>query len=340
MSKCTNAIIRRSMIVRRRRRIGSSSSTTTASLSSPAASTSVSLLKLSSSINNDDGSMNLNMIVRSLSSSKTAATTTTADTINNNDNNNEGGKPQRRRRQRSKNQNKQLSSLSKNEQSKLLIRELVKDLQLLRQRLIMKQQQQQRGDDHGDDENHRHRLAALDVFHRIQMAERRNLLYPSNRHRYEMTKVAELILEILSGGYNCYFNYNNDDGGVIKKKMRRRRRRRSMFDECMGILDWMKRHKLQLQQVHCEYAILAATKEGKWKDAVRLFRNSIDPDESESDDTGYTPYNASSNKFPVGMYAIARSAQEDRRRSDGAGVGLRDGSARAIAFRDGHLCKK
>lgn len=76
------------------------------------------------------------------------------------------------------------------------------------------------------------------------------------------------------------------------------------FDECQRILTLLQAWNLDLQQGHCQYAITAAAREGRWKEAANIFWSHIDPD-----DSGYTPVDVNVAN-PVGLYAIARYAQE------------------------------
>lgn len=109
-------------------------------------------------------------------------------------------------------------------------------------------------------------------------------LRPSGKHRLELTVLFERILKIYSE------SLSTDDNSV--------------FEECTVVLKMMSECKLELQHKHCEYAILAAGREERWKDAADLFWSHIDPE-----DSGYIPFDVDVSN-PVGLYAIARFAQD------------------------------
>jgi hypothetical protein len=108
-------------------------------------------------------------------------------------------------------------------------------------------------------------------------------LRPSGKHRLELTVLFERILK------NYSDSLSTDDVSV--------------FEECTVVLNMMNEWKLELQHKHCEYAILAAGREERWKDAADLFWSHIDPE-----DSGYIPFDVDVSN-PVGLYAIARFAQ-------------------------------
>jgi hypothetical protein len=109
-------------------------------------------------------------------------------------------------------------------------------------------------------------------------------LRPTDKHRNELTVLFERILKIYSK------SLSTDDVSV--------------FEECTVVLKMMNEWKLELQHNHCEYAILAAGREERWKDAADLFWSHIDPE-----DSGYIPFDVDVSN-PVGLYAIARAAQD------------------------------
>jgi hypothetical protein len=109
-------------------------------------------------------------------------------------------------------------------------------------------------------------------------------LRPSGKHRLELTVLFERILKIYSE------SLSTDDVSVS--------------EECTEVLTMMNEWTLELQHKHCEYAILAAGREERWKEAADIFWSHIDPE-----DSGYIPYDVDVSN-PVGLYAIARFAQD------------------------------
>jgi hypothetical protein len=108
-------------------------------------------------------------------------------------------------------------------------------------------------------------------------------LRPSGKHRLELTVLFERILKI----YSESLPTNND----------------SVFEASTEVLKMMNEFNLELQHKHCDYAILTAGREERWKEAADLFWSHIDPE-----DSGYIPFDVDVSN-PVGLYAIARFAQ-------------------------------
>jgi hypothetical protein len=169
---------------------------------------------------------------------------------------------------------------------KVVLRELVGSLQYL----------QQRYDDLEDlpsiwvnnlpalDERRQERFQRTrQVIGQIREHVKDGTIRPSSKHRLEVTVLFERILKIYSE------SLSTDDVSV--------------FEECNVVLDMMNEWKLELQHKHCEYAILAAGREERWKEAADLFWSHIDPE-----DSGYIPFDVDASN-PVGLYAIARFAQ-------------------------------
>jgi hypothetical protein len=124
----------------------------------------------------------------------------------------------------------------------------------------------------------------LRVLGQIREHVKDGTLRPSGKHRHELTVLFERILKLYSE------SLSTDDTSV--------------FEECTVVLKMMNEWKLELQHNHCEYAILAAGREERWKDAADLFWSHIDPE-----DCGYIPFDMDVSN-PVGLYAIARFAQD------------------------------
>jgi hypothetical protein len=122
------------------------------------------------------------------------------------------------------------------------------------------------------------------VLRQIRDHVRDDTLRPSGKHRHELTVLLERVLKLYSE------SLSTDDVSV--------------FEECNVVLEMMNEWKLELQHKHCEYAILAAGREERWKDAANIFWSHIDPE-----DCGYIPFDVDVSN-PVGLYAIARFAQE------------------------------
>lgn len=79
------------------------------------------------------------------------------------------------------------------------------------------------------------------------------------------------------------------------------------FKASRDVLAILRMCRLDVQPPHYEHAILAAARESRWKEAAELFRMRTDPDSH-----GYSPVHISVRE-PVGLYAIARDAQLQRK---------------------------
>jgi hypothetical protein len=135
-----------------------------------------------------------------------------------------------------------------------------------------------------DDRRQKRFQETRQVLGQIQEHVKDGTLRPSGKHRLELTVLFERILKLYSE------SLSTDDFSV--------------FEECTVVLKLMNEWKLELQHKHCEYAILAAGREERWKDAADLFWSHIDPE-----DCGYNPFDVDVSN-PVGLYAIARFAQD------------------------------
>lgn len=78
----------------------------------------------------------------------------------------------------------------------------------------------------------------------------------------------------------------------------------SLFDESQVVLTTLENWNLDIRSRHYENAIVLANRENRFKEAADLFLRQIDPE------AGYNPVNVSIAK-PHGLYAIARTAQEE-----------------------------
>jgi hypothetical protein len=111
-------------------------------------------------------------------------------------------------------------------------------------------------------------------------------LRPSGKHRHEVSRLLEKIFHLYSESVSPTPD-------------------QSVLDECTRLMDRMlKDWKIELQHKHCEYGVLIAARENRWKEASEIFWTHIDPG-----DSGYNPCDVSVSN-PIGLYAIARAAQE------------------------------
>jgi len=158
-------------------------------------------------------------------------------------------------------------------------------------------------DEENEESRHRRRevfCRAKDVVSRIADCTKDGTLQPSGKHHHEVSVLLERILRL----YSCCSCSDNNRG-------------ESVFDECMSVLDLMRKEwKLDVQHQHCQHALVAAGREQRWKDAARLFVSRINPD-----DSGQAPFDVLSVSDPVGLYAVARFAQEQQQQGDHSNTG-------------------
>lgn len=118
--------------------------------------------------------------------------------------------------------------------------------------------------------------------HQVQIG----VIKANGKHRHECSILLEEMLRLLSlcGAHA---------GGL------------SSFDECRRLIGLMENEwMIDLQHRHCEYAVLSGAREKRWSEASDIFWRHIDPGRG-----GYNPCDISISE-PVGLYAIARDAQE------------------------------
>lgn len=121
--------------------------------------------------------------------------------------------------------------------------------------------------------------------HQIQLG----VIKADGKHRHECSVLLEEIFRLLS---LC----GAQSDGL------------SPFDECRRLIDLMEKEwKIELQHNHCEYAVVSAGREQRWSEASGVFWRHIDPSHG-----GYNPCDISISE-PVGLYAIARDAQQKNR---------------------------
>lgn len=115
---------------------------------------------------------------------------------------------------------------------------------------------------------------------------RTGVIKANGKHRHECSIMLEEIFRLLS---LC---------GVHSDGL-------SPFDECRRLILLMEKEwNIELQHNHCEYAVVCAGREKRWSEASSVFWRHIDPSHG-----GYNPCDISISE-PVGLYAIARDAQE------------------------------
>jgi phage gp36-like protein len=110
-------------------------------------------------------------------------------------------------------------------------------------------------------------------------------LKPFGDHRAALSNFCERILRLYS---ELHHNNSTD----------------SVFHQVSVLLKLMKKWQLELLSAHTDFAVIAAAREGRWREATDIFYNGIDPDKN-----GLMPYTLDV-KYPVGLYAVARSAKE------------------------------
>lgn len=108
-------------------------------------------------------------------------------------------------------------------------------------------------------------------------------LNPRGKHGKEISRLFEFVL----------YAYSRVDVPGI-----------SLFDKCEQVLETLKDWNLDIRSRHYENAIIAANKEGKYKEATDLFLQKIDPE------AGYNPVSISIDA-PHGLVAIALWAQQE-----------------------------
>lgn len=144
-------------------------------------------------------------------------------------------------------------------------------------------------DQDSKDENEELRLKlfrdAKELFQSLSNSVEQGQLRPSGKHGKELSKFLELVLLVYS---QTPFRTNDP----------------SMYEECQHVLVALKEWNLDFRNAHYDYAILLANREERWAQASHLFLQQIDPD------AGYNPVEISVSN-PMGLYAIARFAQEE-----------------------------
>ena len=117
---------------------------------------------------------------------------------------------------------------------------------------------------------------------------RRGSIRPQGKHRRETSIFCDSILRL----YAQSDHDNDTNHGVV-------------WEACKEILEFMKIHELTVQEEHCQACLQVAVRYGFISDAVAMFRKQIDPVQA-----GYRPYRSLSVDEPVGLYALAKDAQQ------------------------------
>jgi len=136
-----------------------------------------------------------------------------------------------------------------------------------------------------------------DLVDTIVARVRDGTIRPTRNHGSAISVLLENILTLY--GHSCCRSTHSsgrddEDGGSDS----------SVYDECKKVLELMREWKVDLQHKHSEQVATVAAREGRWKESAELFLDRIDPEHS-----GFAPYDVSVSN-PVGLYAIARYAQE------------------------------
>ncbi|GAX24373.1 hypothetical protein FisN_4Lh497 [Fistulifera solaris] len=146
-------------------------------------------------------------------------------------------------------------------------------------------QEQDYQDSRRNDAFHSLKAIISDFEHQVRLG----VIKANGKHRHECSVLLEEILRLLS---LC---------GAHSDEL-------SPFDECRRLLDLMEKEwKIELQHNHCEYAVVTASREQRWSEAADVFWRHIDPNRA-----GYNPCDISITE-PIGLYAIARDAQQKKR---------------------------
>ena len=125
----------------------------------------------------------------------------------------------------------------------------------------------------------------LSIMNAIHVSVDSGWIDTSGQHRVELSKYFDWALRGLSVS-------QSDDPSFSK------------YDLCVKIMACLNSWNVNVQHSHCDSAMLVAAREGRWREAAELFSSRIDPDCG-----GHSPINISV-KYPIGLYCMARYAQE------------------------------
>ncbi|CAB9530933.1 expressed unknown protein [Seminavis robusta] len=127
---------------------------------------------------------------------------------------------------------------------------------------------------------------AKEIVDTLRMAVEQKKINPSGKHGRALSSILGSILGIYSASYHDDRDY-------------------SIFEECLWVLVLLDDWNLNRQEPHYQNAIVVGVHEKRWKLAAELFLQQIDRDAS-----GFCPMSFVSVSSPVGLYAVARDAQE------------------------------
>jgi hypothetical protein len=122
-----------------------------------------------------------------------------------------------------------------------------------------------------------------ELYHALIVAVENGQLNPSGRHGKELSNLMEVVLYV-------YSRIDLPDTPT--------------FEYCEEALSTLKNWNFDIHSKHSAYTIAVANREERWKDASSLFWKQINPE------AGFNPVNVSISN-PLGLYAIARLAQEE-----------------------------
>jgi hypothetical protein len=128
-----------------------------------------------------------------------------------------------------------------------------------------------------------------ELFQSLSKSVEQGQLRPSGKHGKELSKFLELVLLVYS---QTPLHPTNTTTTMM------------LYKECQQVLNALKEWNLDFRNAHYDHAISIANREERWKQASDLFLRQIDPD------AGYNPVEISVSN-PMGLYAIARFAQEE-----------------------------
>ena len=122
----------------------------------------------------------------------------------------------------------------------------------------------------------------------------REVLRPDGRHRHEFSAIVERLMEL-------YWQCSSATTSLYP-------------DQITELLDLMRQYRLDLNHRQCDLAVQIAAREGRFREAARLYAEHIDPDQS-----GYTPA-ADPRTAVAGLYCTARAAAVGATGGGGGGV--------------------
>lgn len=129
---------------------------------------------------------------------------------------------------------------------------------------------------------------AVQMIQHLKTDVHNGLLQPQSKHRSEMSIFLDWILRSLAVA-----KQGDDDLSEV-----------TIYDLCLDVRQLMADWNIDLQHSHSHSIMLVAAREGRWKEATKLFVDRIDPGAA-----GFNPMDISISN-PVSLYCVARYAQE------------------------------